>query len=234
MKKIFTFVLALCAFAYAAQAQATLILEAHDVWGDGSGYQLLLDADHTAYGDIIPESGPLTTSGNASATVYAEFEYKIPQNADGNLSTSNMVFDGVESITIPAGTYDFCITNPTPGDRMWIASGNYGRADDYVFENGKSYHFNITLNASGNDNVDLIVSGVGLEEHTTEVFTIYPNPATSILNVEGEGLAEIYNTLGQLVISENVNGNAQLNVNNLESGVYFVRMNGATQRFIKK
>ena len=55
MKKIFTLFVALFAFAFCVKAQqVTVILEAHDVWGDGSGYQLLLDADHSAYGTVIP------------------------------------------------------------------------------------------------------------------------------------------------------------------------------------
>ena len=83
---------------------------------------MLLDEDAIAYGTIIPEQGGLTTSGDASAETYAEFEYKIPENADGALTTTNMVMNSSVTILIPAGVYDWCITNPTPGDRMWIAS----------------------------------------------------------------------------------------------------------------
>ena len=43
---------------------AQVTLTAPDIWGDGTGYQMLLDADATAYGTIIPETGALTTSGN--------------------------------------------------------------------------------------------------------------------------------------------------------------------------
>ena len=43
-----------CGFAN-AQGDVTIILEAHDVWKDGSGYQLLLDKDHNTYGTVIPE-----------------------------------------------------------------------------------------------------------------------------------------------------------------------------------
>lgn len=233
MKKIFTFVLALCAFAYAAQAQATLILEAHDVWQDGTGYQLLLDADHTAYGDIIPTSGPLYQS-DAPASLYAEFEYKIPANADGSLSTSNIVVDDIVSAQIPAGTYDYCITNPTPGQYLWIASGDNARKDDYVFENGKVYHFTMSLNDAGNDQAELVVSGTGVEVIENTIFTVYPNPTSSMITVEGEGVAELYNALGQMVMSDNVNGTAQFNLSDLESGVYFIRMNGVTHRIVKK
>ena len=136
---------------------ASVTLAAGDVWQDGSGYQMLIDADATAYGTIIPETGGLTSYGDASAATYAEFEYKIPDNADGSLTTTNIVLDDAVTILIPAGVYDWCITNPTPGDRVWIASSNGnvgGRADDFEFISGVSYVFSVSIGGS-NDRVDL-------------------------------------------------------------------------------
>ena len=141
-------------------AQVTLTVG--DVWGDGTGYQMLLDADHNAYGTTIPTTGGLTSSGNATAATYAEFEYKIPENADGALATQNIVINASVTILIPAGTYDWCITNPTPGDRIWIASTNGnvgGRQDDFEFESGKSYEFIVSLDGS-NDRVDVNPAGI--------------------------------------------------------------------------
>lgn len=164
--------------SYLASGMATVTLTIGDVWGDGSGYQMLLDADATAYGDIIPETGGLTTSGDASEAVYAEFEYKIPANADGLLNTSNIVFNNSVTISIPAGIYDFCITNPTPGDRMWIASNNgtvNGREDDYVFEAGKTYEFEVTPHGS-NDGVDVTITSNIPEDSWTKVTNV-SNPA---------------------------------------------------------
>ena len=173
MKK-FLAIFALCFAVFAAKAQVTIILEAHDVWGDQSGYQLLLDADATAYGTIIPATGPLTSSGDADAATYAEFEYKVPANADGALSTTNMVYDGMEEITIPAGTYDFCVTNPTPGDRMWIAGGDNARQDDYVFLDGYTYHFTVAREGSG-DAVTIEVSCEAAPNAPAD-FTAVPDP----------------------------------------------------------
>ena len=162
---------------------AMVTLTAGDIWGDGSGYQMLLDADATAYGTIIPETGGLTTSGNASAATYAEFEYKIPENADGAMTTSNMVINNSISITIPAGTYDYCITNPTPGDRIWIASSNGtvpGRADDYVFQAGYNYVFTIGIYGS-NDGVALTISVEGQALTTPENLTADPTATTAAI-----------------------------------------------------
>ncbi len=144
---------------YDPTAMATVTLNVPtDHWGDGSGYQMLLDFDHNTYGVIIPETGPLTTSGDADPSVYAEFEYKIPENADGSCNTSNMVNSTSVTINVPAGIYDYVITNPTPGDRIWIATNNGtapGRADDFEFVAGQSYVFTVTLDdATGNDRVD--------------------------------------------------------------------------------
>ena len=81
---------------------ARITLTAGDVWGDGSGYQMLLDADHSTYGSTIPTTGALNTSGDVASSVYAQFEYKIPTNADGSLTTSNIVVNNSISIDIPA------------------------------------------------------------------------------------------------------------------------------------
>ena len=140
---------------------ATIILEAHDVWEDGSGYQMLLDADATAYGVLWNENhyilvdGETYSGGDLPETYYSEFEYKIPEGADGSLSTTNIVMDGSVTITIPAGTYDFVILNPSPDEnynRFYIAGGNgeVGTAeDDFVFEPGVTYHFTMQKFGTG-------------------------------------------------------------------------------------
>ena len=174
---------------------ATIILEAHNVWGDGTGYQLLLDADATAYGTIIPTSGPLTSSGDADATTYAAFEYKIPQNADGSTHTSNMVYDGAVTLSIPAGTYDYCITNPTPNDRIWIAASENGRKDNFIFQEGYSYHFSLSKNMDNtHDTVSITVFNSSLSTPsvtTTVASNVSYNSATCGGNVISNGGATV-------------------------------------------
>ena len=87
------------------------------------------------------------------------------------------------TIEVPAGTYDWCIANPTPGDRIWIASaqGNIGgRADDYEFEAGYTYNFTVYL-LGQNDATDVeIIPGGGetpvITDSPTPVITNSPTP----------------------------------------------------------
>lgn len=144
-----------------ADGYARITLVNNMNWEDGTGYQMLLDADADTFGRIIPENAPLARDRDATAEEYAEFEYKIPGNADGARGTSNVIPYGQSgSVLIPAGTYDYCITNPTPERSVYIATsyGNIpGRGNDYVFEAGKHYVFTTSANSGGSDQVDLTI-----------------------------------------------------------------------------
>jgi len=70
--------------------------------------------------------------------------------------------------------------------------------------------------------------GTALSADTFEKasFTIYPNPSNGIVNLSSDSIIEnvkIYNTLGQIVVSETSTSNeVSLNVSGLTSGVYIV------------
>ena len=124
---------------------ARIVLEAGDLWGDGSGYQFLMGKN--LYGSVIPERGALTQGCPAPDGLYDYFEYKIPVNADGSCETTNVVMNNSLSIDVPADVYDYCVVNPTPGDKIWIA-GN-GRVWDMEFKPGVTYYFTVVRQGSG-------------------------------------------------------------------------------------
>lgn len=142
-----------------ADNEATVVLNVpEDIWGDGTGYQMLLDADATAYGDIISATGPY------NGTNYADFEYSIPEDADCSANAQHIVVGNTVMITVPAGTYDYMITNPEPASgTIWIASDNGtvpGRADDYTFEAGYTYIFSPAIYGT-QDGIDIeIIEGM--------------------------------------------------------------------------
>ena len=68
-------------------------------------------------------------------------------------------------------------------------------------------------------------------------FSVYPNPVSNTLNING-GNAEytygLYNGMGQQVAKGNAHGNTQINVNDLQKGVYFLRLTSGTQVCVEK
>ncbi|MEG1560072.1 MAG: DUF2436 domain-containing protein [Clostridia bacterium] len=174
-------------------------LTAQDVWGDGTGYQMLFDADHTAFGTIIPLVGPLTNWGDVSQDIYDQFEYKIPENADGAITTQNIVLNSSVTIQIPAGIYDYCITNPTPGSKMWIAAGDNGRRDDFEFVEGFDYIFAVSINeTTGNDQT--VITTVPLDPDQTPI--VPPTPAPK--NLMGMNTTDLQgNVVTDSIFAEN-------------------------------
>ncbi|MCL2027506.1 MAG: DUF2436 domain-containing protein [Bacteroidales bacterium] len=139
---------------------AEVVLTAGNVWGDGTGYQMLLDPTATAHGTTIPTEGPLTENcSGIPATLYDIFTYRIPENANPACNSSNIILNSSGSVEIPAGTYDYCITNPTPDDRIWVAGGNFGRGNNYVFEAGKRYIFTVARQGD-NDFVTIAIEDI--------------------------------------------------------------------------
>ncbi|WP_299664916.1 endo-1,4-beta-xylanase [uncultured Polaribacter sp.] len=75
-----------------------------------------------------------------------------------------------------------------------------------------------------------------------DLFNIYPNPATSTINInvknKKDNSLKIINLLGQVVISKNIKETnidiITIDISNLKSGVYFIRINDVIEKFLKK
>ena len=189
---------------FASKENARITLDVQMDWGDGTGYQVLLDADATAYGDLIPAGeGNLWVEGYEEYPpvdeVYAAFEYKIPEDATGVLEDGTFIMAGnTASIDIPAGTYDATVVNPSLSQGavvIYIAAGNDARIDDYAFAAGTEYVFAVTPDPNGqNDHVDLSVKA-----DYDLALTAVTNPVTGVglaqedvtVMVENRGAQEI-------------------------------------------
>ncbi len=67
-------------------------------------------------------------------------------------------------------------------------------------------------------------------------FKIYPNPATTYfnININGEALVDIYDMTGRCVKQATVNDNSTINVEDLEKGVYFVKVADSIKKLVVK
>jgi hypothetical protein len=114
-----------------------------DPYGDGGGYQILLDADHA-----MPIGQDLFSISYFELNDMSE--YSIPVDANVDLYHPLTVLDEKVSITVPEGTYDFLVTNYSPFDALfyictWYENGQYtdtpAAGDDFFFKAGYEYIF---------------------------------------------------------------------------------------------
>lgn len=79
---------------FASKDNCKVTLDVKSTYGDGTGYQLLLDADHTAYGDVIPETSSVLAEGDIPDGLYEGFEYTVPVGATSTVADLTSLRDG--------------------------------------------------------------------------------------------------------------------------------------------
>jgi len=81
-----------------------------------------------------------------------------------------------------------------------------------------------------------LFSYTDVEENNAENVILYPNPANNVIHIEGlEGASEvlIYNIYGVRVKTRTLSGDGDINVSDLAAGLYLLRVNGHTMKFVK-
>jgi hypothetical protein len=105
---------------------------------------------------------------------------------------------------------------PSDGSGGWNIAMTRLDAPDILASN-QMYYVSYNLNTSS------------IEDTEVEGLSIYPNPATDVLNInmvnDGDVVVNIYNTVGQIVeVVEGYGSNVTVNTSSLSSGVYFAEV----------
>ena len=156
--------------------------------------------------------------------------------------------------------YNFClhaVCEGTPIPGSWVSMNkNYGSIlggnDEEItltfntvgLSNGEEHNAVLLINTNDVENpefnipITLKVGVNGVEETVAQLASIYPNPASSQVTLDGDNLSAvaIYNVAGQLVRIEQLGGVNTLNLD-LEAGVYFFSIydnngNNSVQRVV--
>ena len=87
---------------------------------------------------------------------------------------------------------------------------------------------------------EFVEDALSVSEYDVNGFNMYPNPAKDILNIKLNNITKanlsIYDIQGKLVLEHSISEtqNLELNVSDLQSGMYFVKLNTATKEMVKK
>lgn len=151
---------------------------------------------------------------------------------------ASQTIDGCESAY--RTTFTATILESTTSTIEPVVCDNYTSPTGIIYTSSGTYVETI-MNAAGCDSVITIILTVetctGIENYTGNTISIYPNPATDNLILEGVGNAqiEILDVLGNTIFSlKSDQDKATLNIQSLSSGVYFVRINQYNQINLQK
>lgn len=127
---------------------------------------------------------------------------------------------------------DLISSNPTPVNVNLTNWYGYG-SNRWIFNNNYIYL------ANNNDILKYDLNNLSLNDfENKEVNEIYPNPASNyvtITNLKKEEKIKITNSLGQIIKTLKVNSNGVINVEDLETGIYYIKLeNFKTYKLIKK
>lgn len=154
---------------------------------------------------------------------------------------------------------DLLVTNgrATDNDVIWFTSNNSGGlGTEIIIDDTSSSVFDLQIQDFDNDN-DLDIAGISylqddvfvffndlyslsIDENSLNTISVYPNPTNNILNFKGsftETLnAVVFDVLGKKVLTKTINSNTALNVSELSSGIYTIRINNTNNsiKFIKQ
>jgi len=177
-----------------------------------------IDTEKFDIGSLVPIDGshPFVTKISDGNTVEFTFE------------NINLPFDDTNN----GGYVVFKIkTNPN-----LVVGNSFSNSASIYFD----YNFPIVTNTATTTIAALALSDFEFEDY----FTLYPNPAGDVLNIQPKkqtviSSVSIYNVLGQLVlVNTNFQQSKTINVSALKTGNYFIKINSdqgtSNSRFIKK
>jgi uncharacterized repeat protein (TIGR03803 family) len=111
------------------------------------------------------------------------------------------------------------------------ATSTFTKTADFNGANGHDSFYSNLIEVSA-------TTGIEALENAKFPLILYPNPANDNFTIEsnltGKQIVQIFDSRGQLIISEAMNGKKNMDVHNLIGGVYSVRIIGNNQESVKK
>jgi hypothetical protein len=137
---------------------------------------------------------------------------------------------GIDSTVSPSGIT--LTSNQTGATYQWLdcdngfspVNGETGQS--FTASSNGNYAVEVTMGNCSEISQCHEINSVSLNENTMNLIRLFPNPATSTLNIDLGDLSsatiDVYNTLGQLILRSNANEKIHQLTLGQESGLYFV------------
>ena len=202
----------------------------------GNGYYQIKDANNhmliDGEGNFGEVAKHLISITNPNAVTVATVEPRI-------LGDHEVMFIGnLQGASDEVGFEYKKLVDPTPMTVMGVLDGGTFTATVDDLECDKMYSVKAFAMVGGNkvygQSIDFHtwVEGVNELENTLKV---YPNPAKETLTIEGTVTSvEVYNTVGQCLLTKQANGNTQIDLSGFSNGIYFLRVYNNGEMVVRK
>ncbi len=206
----------------------------------------------------FPGGAPAFSEEENPEVVYFEPGiYGATLRLEGPLGNSTITLDSIIEIrAFPKANFDFEIdefavtfTNTSTGAEAYrwnFGDGTESTAINPVHTYEKGGVYRVSLNATSGSCGNSTVKNVPVE--LTNVFNIfesedikiYPNPASEAVNIEVGDISLLpltlflYNLQGEIIRTEKLNSSRRLNLNELESGLYIIRLTNQKKQWYGK
>lgn len=164
------------------------------------------------YSVVVPASGNITIETQSSGSGFTDGVVTAFSGTCGALTAIECDDDdGVGFFSL------LSLTGQTPGSTLYISVWRYG----------------LGAGVDGTFNISAYDASLGNDSFDNANFEYYPNPVKNTLNLSYNkeiSNVEVYNLLGQKVISNSINATtAQVDMSNLSKGAYMVKVTSDNQ-----
>ncbi len=202
----------------------------------GNGYYQIKDASGTVIidgdGAFGEEAKHLISVTNPNAVTVATVEPRI-------LGDHEVMFIGTIAGAGDEVGFEYKkLVNPEPMTVMGELNGDTFTATVDDLDAGTMYTVKAFAMVGGNK-----VYGQSIDFHTwfegvselENTLKVYPNPANNYLTIEGTMTSvAVYNTVGQCLLTKEVNGNTQIDLSDFSNGIYFLRVYNNGEMVVRK
>lgn len=218
--------------------------------GSITGQTIEISTDMPTNGFLPNTDYNITITSKANGGLGSKMGFNSTVESNGFAGTVSAQNNQTQVLS-NAVTHTSGSNTPNNGEKSWTYTWNSGNTQTATI-----YAAGLFANGNGTTSGDAVLttsllvqkSTMDVQEYATSQLSIYPNPARSLIHVDGEltsperASIEIYSLTGELVLTEELGNNgsqfkAMLDVSVLSAGTYtlHVRANQkvSTSKFIK-
>jgi PKD repeat protein len=199
--------------------------------------------------DSTTNSSNANFGGLAAGSYHLNFIFQDTSNYSVNVTIESLPSVSIAAtassttILLPNATVGFTATAANAASFVWdFGDGNTSEAQNPTHTYTESGTFEVScvaFNASCSDSTSLTIvveNLVGVETAENVEITLYPNPASDFIKIDGlsNGKISVYNAVGQLLLSRDFYNNLPISIAELSKGCYVLEINYKTYKINKR